>query len=181
VSHPPRGLNNSVEDRQVGGREKIGGGGQTHGEQLLGAALDAARLPQGLQWVERGICLVGGKRTLPSTALSRCQRMTDTRRKDIRHLIDQVRRILLDQWDPLGVGGMPALADEYDFVLGKVMAGLAGSPSVDAIIDLLTELERDYLGLPVARRDLSQRAASSLAALRRASKPWPNTPTHDPR
>jgi hypothetical protein len=43
----------------------------------------------------------------------------------VRDLIDQVRRILLEVWDPLGVGGMPGLSDEYDFVLGKVMSGLA--------------------------------------------------------
>ena len=60
------------------------------------------------------------------------------------------------------------------------MAGLAGSPSIDAIADLLVELERDYLCLPEPRRDLCQTAAASLATLRAANTPWPNTETRDP-
>jgi hypothetical protein len=106
--------------------------------------------------------------------------MIDTRSKDAKSLVDQVRRVLLDHWDPLGVGGMPALADEYDFLLGKVMACLAGSPSVEAIAEMLAELERDQLCLPEPRRDLCQTAAVSLASLRQANEPWPNNATPDP-
>ena len=86
--------------------------------------------------------------------------------------MDQVRRVLLDEWDPLSVGPNPNLADEYDDVLGKVMACLAPNPPADVIADLLEELERDYLCLPQPRREPC-RAAASLASLRRATEPWP--------
>lgn len=95
----------------------------------------------------------------------------------MRDLIDQVRCILLEDWDPLGVGGMPALSDEYDFVLGKVMSGLATASDRDEVVCMLEELERDFLCLPEPRPDLCRRAAEELFALRRATAKWPNTPT----
>ena len=98
----------------------------------------------------------------------------DARRKNLRDLVDQVRHILLHEWDPLGVGGMPGLADEYDFVLGKVMAQLARKPSPEAIADLLFEIERDYVCVPEPQRDVCRSAAASLARLRDAHEGWPN-------
>jgi hypothetical protein len=96
------------------------------------------------------------------------------RKREVRDLVAQVRRILLEDWDPLGVGGMPGLADEYDFVLGPAVSGLATARDQDAVIGLLSELERDYLCLPEPRPDLCVRAAERLLALRRSTKNWPN-------
>jgi hypothetical protein len=95
------------------------------------------------------------------------------RKRQVRDLVAQVRLILLEDWDPLGVGGMPALADEYDFVLGKVMAGLAATQDQADVVCLLTELERDYLCLS-ARPEFCARAAERLLALRQVTKNWPN-------
>jgi hypothetical protein len=96
------------------------------------------------------------------------------RRKEIEGLIGQVRRILLTDWDPLGVDEMPSLADEYDFVLGKVMAGLSSATSAREVVDLLVAVERDDLGLPEPRPDLCLQAAESLIQLRLATDAWPN-------
>jgi hypothetical protein len=69
---------------------------------------------------------------------------------------------------------MPALSDEYDFVLGKVMSALATAVDEEAVVGLLGELERDHLCLPTPRPDLSRRAADKLLALRRATGRWPS-------
>jgi hypothetical protein len=90
-------------------------------------------------------------------------------------LIGEVRRILLREWDPAGVGTNPKLADEYDFVLGKVMAGLGASPDRARIAALLFEIERDDLGITDRQRGDCDPAAKSLTALRLANDPWPVT------
>jgi hypothetical protein len=69
---------------------------------------------------------------------------------------------------------MPGLADEYDFILGKVMDSLSAAKNEDGIVSLLVELERDYLCLPVPRPDLCARAAKRLLELRRTTERWPN-------
>ena len=99
---------------------------------------------------------------------------SNDRKRQMRDLIEQVRSILLEDWDPLGVGGMPALADEYDCMLGDIIAGLAVAEGQEAVVGLLAGLERDHLGLPEPRPDLCARAAERLLALRRATANWPN-------
>ena len=84
-------------------------------------------------------------------------------RKAVRQRIDQVRQVLLANWDPLQVGGSPALSDEYDSCLAKIMKAL-DTGDAERIVDALLEIE-DGLGvgpvenraelLPVARRLLA--------------------------
>ncbi|SFK55551.1 hypothetical protein [Methylocapsa palsarum] len=52
----------------------------------------------------------------------------------------RIRTILLKDWDPLGVGDNPNLADEYDAYIPSVLALLGNHCTVD-------ELERHLLGV----------------------------------
>ena len=79
-----------------------------------------------------------------------------SRRKALRQRIAAVREVLLELWDPLGVGGNPHLADEYDSYLGKVLAAIDNGP--DAVRLALTAAEAD-LGIG------SQRGAEVRQAL----------------
>jgi hypothetical protein len=80
-------------------------------------------------------------------------------------LIDPVRGVLLDKWDPLGVGDNPTLRDEYDAYLSEILQFLR-NPSVTAqtISNYLARIEVDSLGLPgdPVKRTL---AAETLIAL----------------
>ncbi|TCS14135.1 hypothetical protein [Caulobacter sp. BK020] len=80
-------------------------------------------------------------------------------RKAALRRIDEIRRVLLADWDPLSVGSNPKLSDEYDFCLGKVLKAI-DTGEAGRVVDLLVEME-DYLGVgptnreslaPVARR-----------------------------
>ena len=79
--------------------------------------------------------------------------------------IDEVRRVLLADWDPLGVGSNPMLSDEYDSYLGRVLKAL-DTGEAERIVDLLVELEND-LGVGPASRDSLMPAARRLLELPR--------------
>ena len=85
-------------------------------------------------------------------------------RKAVRQRIDQVRQVLLADWDPLQVGGNPTLSDEYDSCLAKVMKTL-DTGDAEQIVDALLEIE-DSLGVgPVADRAALLPVAQRLLAL----------------
>ena len=47
-----------------------------------------------------------------------------THRELVHQRIARVRRVLLDQWDPLNVGDNRKLSDEYDSYLGEIVKAL---------------------------------------------------------
>jgi hypothetical protein len=72
-------------------------------------------------------------------------------RKAVRQRIDQVRQVLLADWDPLQVGANQMLSDEYDSYLGKIMKSLdSGDP--EQIVDALAKIEDDLGVGPVDDR-----------------------------
>ncbi len=89
-----------------------------------------------------------------------------------RELRDQIRRVLMDQWDPIGVNDIPEAADEYDSYIGKIYELIKGDASEDEIAAHLRtiEIQRmemiDASGVPLlspAKRDI---VASSLRSLK---------------
>jgi hypothetical protein len=71
-----------------------------------------------------------------------------------------LRKILLDIWDPIGIGANPNLADEYDGYLSRLV-DLAELPSgVDAVELELKRIE-DTLGMPCDPR-LRRRASEEV-------------------
>jgi len=58
-----------------------------------------------------------------------------------------VRRLLMDEWDPIGVRGIPEAADEYDVYVGVVGRMLHEGATADGIEAYLRGIREDYMGL----------------------------------
>ena len=66
----------------------------------------------------------------------------------------ELRGILMEEWDPIGVSGIPEAADEYDSYLGHVASRLREDAPADEIAAFLTEVEEVRMGFgpsPAAR------------------------------
>jgi hypothetical protein len=59
----------------------------------------------------------------------------------------RLRRLLMRQWDPIGVAGEPHARDEYDSYLGPVAERLRRGSSADEIALLLQSIRCDQMGL----------------------------------
>lgn len=62
----------------------------------------------------------------------------------------QLRRILMEEWDPIGVRGVPEASDEYDSYLGQIGERLRAGQGADEIAAFLTDLEEVRMGLTVS-------------------------------
>jgi hypothetical protein len=59
----------------------------------------------------------------------------------------ELRQILLDEWDPIGVVGILEAADEYDSYLGQIAERLRNGESGDQIGEYLRWVEEEQMGL----------------------------------
>jgi hypothetical protein len=66
----------------------------------------------------------------------------------------QIRGVLMEVWDPIGVKGIPEAADEYDSYIGDFYEMLVTPRPRQEIIDRLEYLEGDHMGLPHLRLEL---------------------------
>jgi hypothetical protein len=84
-------------------------------------------------------------------------------------LVDQVRTILLRDWDPIGLNGEKDALDEYDSYLDDIVALIEDlMVGRDAIFDHLHDLAARHMGMPESE-ELTRRcdiAADALLALR---------------
>jgi hypothetical protein len=61
---------------------------------------------------------------------------------------DIIRKIMLTEWDPIGVSDIPAAQDEYDVYADTVTGMLANqTASIDAIAQYLFEIATEHMGL----------------------------------
>jgi hypothetical protein len=58
-----------------------------------------------------------------------------------------IRRILIEEWDPIGVKDTPEAADEYDLYIGDIFELLERGGSVAKISDYLRNIEVDRMGM----------------------------------
>ena len=76
----------------------------------------------------------------------------------------RVRKVLRQDWDPIGVKDIAAAQDEYDRYADELVQLVSANTSATAIAMRLTSIEANELGLvPGAER--AQRVAEKLAAL----------------
>lgn len=77
-----------------------------------------------------------------------------------------IRKILLTEWDPIGVSDIPA-QDEYDAYADTVFGMLANqTASVDAIAQYLFKIANEHMGLSYPElRERCDKAARAVAAL----------------
>jgi uncharacterized protein (DUF2236 family) len=75
----------------------------------------------------------------------------------------RLRHVLMAEWDPIGVRGVPEARDEYDSYLGLVADRLRTGAPAKRIADLLAEIRTETMGMPpAAKADL--RTARMLIA-----------------
>ncbi|NJM34875.1 MAG: hypothetical protein HC850_09410 [Rhodomicrobium sp.] len=64
-------------------------------------------------------------------------------------LITRIRRVLLENWDPVGVGDNPNLRDEYDAYIPELIRILSDKSVVKQhIFSYLQGIEIDRMGIP---------------------------------
>jgi hypothetical protein len=74
----------------------------------------------------------------------------------------ELRRILMDEWDPIGVADIPEAADEYDSYLGQIARRLREGAAADDIAAFLNEAEEETMGLGSSASARSRNAALAV-------------------
>jgi len=64
-----------------------------------------------------------------------------------KDLISNVRSVLLNDWDPVGIGDNLNLSDEYDGYIGSIINILKQSLSIEEIVSLLEKIEKIEMGI----------------------------------
>ena len=81
----------------------------------------------------------------------------------------RVRRILLHDWDPIGINDFPSASDEYDRYADKAyVMQMDERATADQIAAYLYEIGAEHMGLGRRQRlaDISRSVAETLVALR---------------
>ena len=86
-------------------------------------------------------------------------------KEESRAIRRQIRRVLMEVWDPIGVNGIPEAADEYDSYIGDFYELLVTRRPRQEIIDRLAYLEGDHMGLPHLRHELPGKLETVADAL----------------
>ena len=85
-------------------------------------------------------------------------------RRKRKYLVDNIRMILLTNWDPLNVGQNPMLKDEYDRYITEIYHLVSVKSQKNIIENALERIESQELGLECNRQRIST-TATRLAAL----------------
>ena len=84
-----------------------------------------------------------------------------------RQIRVQIRHVLLDVWDPIGVKDEPYAQDEYDGYIGELYELLLSRAPDEALVDYLCWATNDRMGLARTKSDMT----STVAALRKIEFP----------
>jgi hypothetical protein len=76
-----------------------------------------------------------------------------------------VRKILMEEWDPIGVCGEPNATNEYDSYIPKLKAFLVARSGIDPILDSLDWVASERMGF-TSQREQRRPAAESLCKLK---------------
>ena len=64
--------------------------------------------------------------------------------------LEEIKRIFLQEWDPIGVAGIPEAVDEYDAYAFQVFTSLHSGATPASIREYLDWLESEHMGLSVS-------------------------------
>lgn len=82
-----------------------------------------------------------------------------------KHLFAEIRAVLLEAWDPLGLGTARGTATEYDAIAREIHALVtSGEAGAERIAHFLEWAEAEQLGLQ-RRPEVALEAARAIAAL----------------
>jgi hypothetical protein len=78
-------------------------------------------------------------------------------------LVERVRCVLVEKWDPIGVGDNPMLRDEYDAYIGCIVRMLSDqNTTATRIAEFLAQVEGQKMGTP---GDAAKRADAAIAIM----------------
>lgn len=92
--------------------------------------------------------------------------MTDLPSERGRLVMQAIRDVLMQRWDPIGVSDIPEAADEYDGYLGPVYRILAGTRSEEELVEFLFRAETRTMGLIPHSREVLHQVARLLLRLK---------------
>lgn len=78
---------------------------------------------------------------------------------------DSIRRVLMRDWDPIGISEEFEIRDEYDAYISPVYRILVGTRSVADLVECLGRIEREELGITRTKTELLTKVASKLLDL----------------
>jgi hypothetical protein len=84
-----------------------------------------------------------------------------SKQEKAQKIMNDIRRILIDDWDPIGIKGFGP-DDEYDSYIGTLYRLLSQKPSEDEIMDHLYSLETDQMGLSIKDKGVLRAVAKKL-------------------
>jgi hypothetical protein len=88
---------------------------------------------------------------------------------ELRQLRRDVREVLLNEWDPIGVVMLgPSAEDEYDDYVPGVAALVAHRASKETIFEYIWKIETDTMGLP-GNRQKTESIAKRLVQMEKAA------------
>jgi hypothetical protein len=62
-------------------------------------------------------------------------------------ILESIRQVLLQDWDPIGISCDPNVTDEYDVYIAPIYRILVGTRSKDELIECLRRIERDEIAV----------------------------------
>jgi hypothetical protein len=84
------------------------------------------------------------------------------RRRDFRARFPAIRRVLLEEWDPIGVRDEPGAQDEYDGYALALYGLLARGATDDDLAQYLAEVATFWMALGTGTRDSSRTVIGAL-------------------
>ncbi len=90
--------------------------------------------------------------------------MTKNPQERARIYHDAIRRILLKEWDPIGVNEIEEAQDEYNSYVGAIYKLLIDRKAKHEIFDYLWWVETEHMGL-TGNRQMTEHIAARLAKL----------------
>lgn len=90
-----------------------------------------------------------------------------------RRIRVDIRHVLLEVWDPIGVREEPNAQDEYDAYIGDIYELLIQGPSYERITDYLYGVVSERMGLGGAARDAMTETVDALRRIPLATQSSP--------
>lgn len=87
--------------------------------------------------------------------------------REEKSLLEKLRRVLLNVWDPIGVRDAPQAQDEYDDYAGLILGALRDGADLDRLELLLAQSAETKIGLAPDARAGRATAEQLFAAYRR--------------
>ena len=86
-------------------------------------------------------------------------------KEDSRRMRAQIRRVLLEVWDPIGIRDGPNAQDEYDAYVGRLYELLVANASDAELSDFLHWVARDRMGFEEAKASDAQPTVDALKSI----------------